>query len=843
MTGAARAATAALALAVAGAALAADADIALLRFGVGSHARPGDPTAILVRATSNLREPVQARIEWLVRDADGDVARYSRDVALAPGAPVERWVYGVLPIAGAGAQRALDEVTTVQVVQTDDGRPVRVLGERRVDGAAAEEPGVGVEVTESLIGVVGDGRAGLAPLSVPTPDMPVVASMNELTRIARGLDAAGLPDRWEGLASYETIVWTNAPVRGLGAEQAKALLDWVRRGGNLVIVLPESGDPWGVGGRRDRTPLGEALPAGAMRHEGVRVSALMPVLSRGGTLRNGSAETAVWTFDPAAGGGFVPLLLAPGRADQRSGHVIEEDGVAGKPVAVRKPMGFGFVTVLGIDADGIERRQLTADGLPHADAFWNRILGRRADAPTPAEWAAFAAEKRLDTRGGTVVPGNGDGIVNRFVGLQSRAALGVLGLLAAFAAYWAIAGPGSHYLLRATGRQRQAWLGFVAVAAAATAVAWVASGLFQLSAARVQHLTFVDRVEDGGAERPVRAQSWMGAALPGYGSARVTLARDPKAPGGDLLCTWFPPPSGNAAGFPDTETYLVPAEQQADRPVPARATATVLSAHWVGTPPAAWDGTPREMPERRLRQDIAWGQQPTVVLYGALVHSLPGPLTDVRLIHVNPFHTPGRTTAAMPVPAISPSGLMPSYARMAQMESWAPNAPLDIGPALYADEADDKRPVRPGAARDLGRDSAESAFKVLWYDPLLRGAVAVIDPSSAFNDAQRLDMLQLYDMLQPPAYLQAPDQRDAGWRGDAVRVERDLGRGLDLSRWFSTPCLIVIGTLADDGTGSVGMPIPFTIDGAEPAADGTTVVRVVFPLPSAPGAMLPQRAR
>jgi hypothetical protein len=121
--------------------------------------------------------------------------------------------------------------------------------------------------------------------------------------------------------------------------------------------------------------------------------------------------------------------------------------------------------------------------------------------------------------------------------------------------------------------------------------------------------------------------------------------------------------------------------------------------------------------------------------------------------------------------------------------------------------------------------------------------VAVIDPSSAFNDAQRLDMLQLYDMLQPPAYLQAPDQRDAGWRGDAVRVERDLGRGLDLSRWFSTPCLIVIGTLADDGTGSVGMPIPFTIDGAEPAADGTTVVRVVFPLPSAPGAMLPQRAR
>ena len=79
---------------------------------------------------------------------------------------------------------------------------------------------------------------------------------------ARGIGAADLPDRWEGLSSFESIIWTNAPVQGLGIDQARALLDWTRRGGNLVIVLPESGDPWGIGGQRTRTPLGEALPLG-----------------------------------------------------------------------------------------------------------------------------------------------------------------------------------------------------------------------------------------------------------------------------------------------------------------------------------------------------------------------------------------------------------------------------------------------------------------------------------------------------------------------------------------------------------------------------------------------------
>jgi len=37
----------------------------------------------------------------------------------------------------------------------------------------------------------------------------------------------------------------------------------------------------------------------------------------------------------------------------------------------------------------------------------------------------------------------------------------------------------------------------------------------------------------------------------------------------------------------------------------------------------------------------------------------------------------------------------------------------------------------------------------------------------------------------------------------------------------------------------VALPFPFTIDGDEPRADGQTFVRVVFPLPAPPAALVP----
>jgi hypothetical protein len=363
----------------------------------------------------------------------------------------------------------------------------------------------------------------------------------------------------------------------------------------------------------------------------------------------------------------------------------------------------------------------------------------------------------------------------------------------------------------------------------------------------VQHLTFIDRVERPGArseERDVvRATSWFSADLPGYGGVAVALGKSEGAAGGNLLTSWFPPPAGNSSGFPDTETYQVPASSQAAYEMPSRATSTVLSASWMGTPAVSWSGTPHEMDGRRLRQDITWGETPKIMLSGVLLHSLPGTLEDVTLIHVTPFHTAIRRLTPTNPPLIAPSNEMPSYARMRQLSRWNRDEQLDIGLALYGESPEgtsSKPAAAPRLARDSGTDSAAASIRRNWYDPVLQpNVMSAIDPSQPL-EGKRLDMLQLYDMLQPPGYLLDPKQGSNLFRGDAVRVERDMARQVDLSRWFSSPCLIVIGRLHDGGErASLGMPFPFTIDGDEPPADGDTFVRVVFPLPAVPGAMIP----
>jgi hypothetical protein len=412
-----------------------------------------------------------------------------------------------------------------------------------------------------------------------------------------------------------------------------------------------------------------------------------------------------------------------------------------------------------------------------------------------------------------------------------------------------VAGPVSWWSLRGAGRVQYAWLAYVGVAAAVTAVAWAATGLFEFTSGRVQHLTFIDRVERPGApaeERAaMRAQSWFSAALPGYGSSRVAVARTDGAAGGNVLWSWFPPPAGSMGGFPDTETYDVPASSQAAYDLPSRATSTVLAAAWMGTPDPAWDGTPREMDGRRLRCDVTWGNSPRVILHGALSHSLPAALVDVTLVHVNPFHPASRRTDSVKGdPTIVPSGMPPSYARMARLARWEPRAPLDVARALYADDRDGPEGDRPPvalAARDSGIASTVGTMRARYRDPITQSALSMIDPSEVLPRESRLEAIQLYGMLDPPQYLLSGQQAAQAWRGEAVRIERDFGRWLDLGRWWSQPCLLVVGRLEDPGDPRIGMPFPFTIDGDAPAADGNTWVRVAFPLAAVPGAMLPPR--
>ena len=84
-------------------------------------------------------------------------------------------------------------------------------------------------------------------------------------------------------------------------------------------------------------------------------------------------------------------------------------------------------------------------------------------------------------------------------------------------------------------------------------------------------------------------------------------------------------------------------------------------------------------------------------------------------------------------------------------------------------------------------------------------------------------MLGLYQMLKPPDYRMNPPTPA---ETVVVRVQRQLGRELDLSAWFTRPCLIVTGFLDD-----TACPVPLQIDGRTPTSRGNVMVRFILPLP------------
>ncbi|MFO0782528.1 MAG: hypothetical protein U0636_02440 [Phycisphaerales bacterium] len=843
-SGRARAARAVVAMVaaalLAAAAHAGDVAVELLRFGVGNYVRPGDPTAIQVRLTSSLTEPVQTRVQWELRNGDGDTALYSRDVALAPGAPTDRWLYGVLPIESSSALAALDSVSVVRVLQMDNGRIVRELAAVRINGQNATERAEGVEINNGLLGVLGDGRMGLNGYGPAANSEGESPALTEVNRIARGLTAEVLPDRWEGLYSYQALVWGSASVQNLAPDQARALLEWVRRGGNLIIVLTETtADQWGLlAGKGGRTALAEVLPQGGVqRHRDVPVAQVMPLLSKTPDLRNPSARTTLWTFDPAlVGNGYETVLTMPCALDTRTGNLAPTpDTLEGLPVVVRRSLGFGTLSVVGVDADGLDRPNLNPDGLPQADIFWNRLMGRREDTPDARLYAQLQEAKRLDTR---VAPESLEGgpMVNDLTGMPGALAIGLLGLVLAFGLYWVAAGPASYLVLRGMKRVQFAWLGFVLVAVTATVLVWLATSVEELGAGRVRHLTFLDRIVAPGqssAERAlVRAQTWMSAELPGYGPTLLALTAGNSAvgtggAGSDTLWTWFEPPAGSSTSYPDTERYDVSASSPAKYEVPSRATSSVYWGSWIGEPSSEWGGTPNVASGSELRQDMIWSSgMPQVRLHGSLTHSLPKALENVYVLHVTPRRSAQRKLSTGKPQIVVPSAMTPNAIRIASVTEWEPGSLLDVGTALYP-EADPTVPQTERSSRANALDFDSFLNRTFPTDRNTTGL-----PGSSLREEQRLLAYSIYGMLKPPNYVLATASNSLPQFGsDTTRIVRDMARTLDLAKWMTRPCLIVIGTLRDEDSDAVAAPFPFEIDGRAPRATGRTIVRSIFLLP------------
>jgi len=818
---------AAAALAAVTATANAQVSITLEQFGAGGCFRGGDVVPILLSLQTATPEPVSVEVAWELPNNNGDVAQHSRVVVCDPGQPQRVWLYGRVPNA-SDESAAMEAISSVRAWEHRDGRRGAELGSARIAPNAAGEPTRFIGRESGLIGIIGNGRMGLDALGAPPLGMMEMPSRNERTQIARGISPQAIPDRWQGLSSFSAIVWSEGSPQSLSPDAARALRDWISLGGVFVIVLPERSDPWGVAAQSARHALSDLMPDWSVnRTEDTRVSELLPAISKATRISNDRAGMPVAFFQaPTTASVWEPIVMLPAPKVASTGFAAPRKGsIDGKVIGISRPFGAGRITVLGLDVNALHRRALLAGGLPEADVFWNPILGIRGDSPTAETIRSLEEQKLLTEKQPTVVEFARGNLVSGAISLASEVTVGLLAAFLLFASYWLVAGPGGYYTLRLFHRERHAWLLFV-IAAAAFGGGTLAWGTLQESRrGSAQHVTVLtairvppDRQQSNDLPL-VRATAWVSALIKGYGRTTVEINRDATR---TARIEGWESPSELPSAFPNPARIPQPIDSPMQVDVAARGTSASFEVQWLGSVAKEWGELPRAAdPARPLVQSVLAGPTPKVSLTGLISHSLPFPLTQVGLVHITPVRQPLPAVSPSNPLLIEPSGELPWFGRYVMLPKWDPNTPIEVAQQLY--------PVGAVAVDERDGDFAR-ALRVRYQQPWASDRGFQLEQRGLLVSPEQrrtfLEMLGMYSVLPPPGYTTPPTT-------NPVRFERILARDIDLSHWFSTPCLIVTGFLdpSDPESGGARCPVPLRFDGRELPSTGLTFVRVVFPLP------------
>ncbi len=740
-------------------------------FGVGNIARAGDWCGLRLKLTDSASKQREVLVGVALDDADKDKAVYSRLLTLNPGVAQDAWFYFRLPFWFPPGEAVLVQVN--EPISDDSvavgARPGRLLARKLVTST-----GRIAEPSRGLFAIIGTNEMGLRQYAAQAgAGQPWPALGHEVTDSASGIAVRSLPDRWLAWAPFEAVFWGDSPggseadVSQLRGERTRALKEWVQRGGHLIIVLPPTGQAWTNAATNE---ILDILPAvNIARREGVDLAEYRPLIVRSPDAPL-PRSAVVHTFEPKAD-------AAPSEAMR----IL--NGPKGDCVVVRRLVGTGAVTLVGLD---FSSRLLSQGGSLDADVFWHRVLGRRG----------ILAPETKD-----VVPrSQNEAYVDRVIASQvskrGTAATGLfLGVLL-FVLYWVVAGPVGFAALKARNAQRLAWVAFVGIALVFTGIAFGAATWFRPTKFEATHLTVLDHVY---GQRIQRARSWMALMLPRDGTVTL-VAPDSEgamqAPAsrrelGGVLAPWDPVGASERSGFLDARDYRIDARDPTRLDLPSRSTVKLAQLDWAGAP--RWK-MPRPVHEQGITAD---GSK----LLGALVHELPGTLTDVLIAHVQGQRVLG-------------ADLRPRLVSNVQFwkypSPWAPNTPIDL-----------TKETAQAAAGNAGE---------LWLAGLVPLSQAgfgmqASDPRFFRDLPGAMNAASFYTQFGIPDDVKGNSGMSAGV------VRREATHGMDLGRWFTQPCIIVIGYLVDPNQDA---PISTYVDGKAVPARGTTVVRWVYPLPDNP---------
>lgn len=800
---------------------ASDLELTIQSVGLGGAARIGDWFGVRVR----VRDLGTASREVVIRlqfpDQDGDDAQMDRVITTTPGATGTYWVYARAPYWAGDVRSVTVSAYLAIPVDTegpDDGRPR--FGSR-VGRVLARDttPVTWVERWNPMMAVL-----GRRPMQLNQYAFAVAGAVQEnahlwhyTTSVAPGLRVENLPDRWQGLAAIDVLVWgdsgseesdpqdlANAP------DTVDAIREWVSRGGHLVIVWPSIGSAWSS---RISNPLVDLLPAmqAPKRREGVDLRAYRDLLT-GSAATSIPVDQIVHTFEPATDAG-------PGEA------VPIIQGRDGETLVMRRIIGSGAVTVIGLD---LRTERMSAFGLPEVETFWNRVLGRRgrflSDSELTAEFGASGPTTIGNNRERLAL----DSDIAETIKREGESAAALLLAVLLFALYWVTAGPLGFALLKRNTIERHAWLGFVAAVGVFTAIAWSGASVLRPRKVDAEHVALVEQVHGQNLQR---TRMWASVLIPRYGEAVIAVedAPDPAAPAAatptvstsrstHLLTPWEGfDANQNGASFPDNRGYRIEAVSPDRALIPVRQTVKQVQVDWAGPPNL---GLPRpvgsvgDTAPPTITLVAPFSERPgDLRLAGRLTHDLPGPLRDVLILWISGQ----RDVAGDPRGALLARG---GGVRLDASTPWLPQQVIDLASITQLDR--DGKPSSQGA---ISLDNQMNSLINLGR-PVGLGIGNTL-PRGSLED--RLIAAMLMDNARPPN----PDT--TGIRSDANSV-RVATHGWDAGRWFTQPCVIVIGVLDTTDAPAGPTPAPLTVAGRPVESRGRTIVRWVYPLPPSPPA-------
>ena len=451
----------------------------------------------------------------------------------------------------------------------------------------------------------------------------------------------------------------------------------------------------------------------------------------------------------------------------------------GTVLAVQRRYGFGTVTTIGID---LASGQLASLGLPETDVFWNRIFGKRTDTPSAVSLNNMREANTLSNTMSKVAILQAGKMIAQKIAMTAKASgkLGTAFLLVV--AYWLIGGPLGYYILRLRKKLQWTWLLFAGTACLFTFGTWVLAMSTSGITTPLKHVSVIDHIFGGTGQK---VTGWFSVFLPQFGNTNVSLHGNTS----NLLLPWTPPDASMTPDFIDNREVFVNLDQVPHSfNQPSRATTANFAYNWTGGIEHHFYKTlirvnPENKPRVRKTQ-----------LSGAITNNASTALNEVSIIWVTGTPSSSRLSGGV----------------LNNMYAW--RIPT----------------LNPGESIDFSTLRAENISS---FTNAVNGRYQIEDKfGQGANSAdwrRKLEMLSLYSHLTPPVYIKNAQAKNGPASHHAIRTG---GRALDLTTWFSRPCVIVLGFFPES-------PIPVTIstDGVEIIkSEGSTLLRWVYPLEQTP---------